>query len=173
MPFTFLIGGARSGKSSLAVRLGNRARGNVVFIATAIAGDDEMAQRIADHQAGRPGSWSTIEEPRHLNQAIKKLVPTSFVILDCLTLWVNNLFVESPEEGVLAEADSVARALADRAGEGVVVSNEVGLGIVPFDAETRRYRDLLGRVNALFSSQAADSFFLAAGRATRLEEMPM
>ena len=173
MSYTFLIGGARSGKSSLAVRLGDRAKGDVVFLATATASDDEMAQRIAEHQAGRPESWSTIEESRHLHQAIKELAPTSFVILDCLTLWVSNVFAEMPDEDVLAEAKAVARAMADREGEGVVVTNEVGLGIVPFDPETRRYRDLLGRVNAVFANQALESFFLAAGKVTRLEAMPM
>lgn len=155
------------------MRLGDRAKGDVVFIATATASDDEMAQRIAEHQAGRPESWSTLEESRHLNQAIKELAPTSFVILDCLTLWVNNVFAEMPDEDVLAEADGAARALADRAGEGVVVTNEVGLGIVPFDPETRRYRDLLGRVNTLFASQAHESFFLVSGKVARLEAMPM
>ena len=172
MPFTFLVGGARSGKSSLAVQLAERAQSSVTFIATATAGDGEMEQRIAEHQAARPSTWSTIEEPRYLTRAIGASDPDSYLILDCLTLWVNNVFEESLDDVVLSEAENAAREIADRRGGGVVVSNEVGLGIVPGHPETRRYRDLLGRVNTVFASHAFEAFFLVAGRALRLTESP-
>ena len=172
MPFTFLVGGARSGKSRLAVQLADRAQTSVIFIATATAGDDEMEQRIVEHQEARPSSWATIEEPRDLMGAIAVSDPDSYLILDCLTLWVNNLFGESPDDVVLFEAENAARAMAERRGEGAVVSNEVGLGIVPGHTETRHYRDLLGRVNTVFANHASEAFFLVAGRALRLTESP-
>jgi adenosyl cobinamide kinase/adenosyl cobinamide phosphate guanylyltransferase len=172
VPFTFLVGGARSGKSRLAVHLAERAQRSVIFIATATAGDDEMEQRIAEHQEARPSTWSTIEEPRDLMRAIAISDPDSYLILDCLTLWVNNVFGESPEDVVLFEAGNAARGMAERGGGGVVVSNEVGLGIVPGHAETRHYRDLLGRVNTVFADHASEAFFVVAGRALRLTDSP-
>ena len=172
MPFTFLVGGARSGKSSLAVQLGERAQTSVIFIATATAGDDEMEQRIAEHQGTRPSTWSTIEEPRDLRGAIAASEPAAYLILDCLTLWVNNVYGESPDDVILSEAENAARRMAERRGGGVVVSNEVGLGIVPDHPDARRYRDLLGRVNAVFASHASEAFFLVAGRVLPLTESP-
>lgn len=172
MPFTFLLGGARSGKSRLAVQLGDRTQKSVTFIATAIAGDEEMEQRIAEHQDARPPTWSTIEEPRDLVGAIAVSHPDSYLILDCLTLWVNNVFEESPEDAVLLEAENAARGMAERGGGGVVVSNEVGLGIVPAQVATRHYRDLLGRVNTVFANHASEAFFVVAGRALRLTDHP-
>jgi adenosylcobinamide kinase/adenosylcobinamide-phosphate guanylyltransferase len=154
------------------VQLADRTRSSVIFIATATAEDEEMEQRIAEHQEARPSTWSTIEEPRDLMGAIAVSDPDSYLILDCLTLWVNNVFGESPEELVLFEAENAARAMAERGGGGVVVSNEVGLGIVPGHAEARHYRDLLGRVNTVFANHASEAFFLVAGRALRLTDSP-
>lgn len=171
MPFVFLTGGARSGKSGAAQRLAERSPTGVVVIATAEAGDEEMAVRIARHREERPAGWETIEEPHALSDALRSVPDDGFVIVDCLTLWVSNRF-DRPDDEVLAEAGEAAILLARRAGGGVVVSNEVGDGIVPADPATRRYRDLLGAVNRRFADTAERSYLMVAGRAVRLEPMP-
>lgn len=173
MPLTLLLGGARSGKSSLAVRLAALSGAPVVFIATAQPGDDEMAERIARHRAERPPQWFTIEAPLDLEGAIRAADPQAFVIVDCLTLWVTNLN-ELPPEEVLERASVAAMAAAPRPGRTVAVSNEVGSGIVPFDPVVRAWRDLLGSVNAIWSAAADRAALVVAGRAlplARAEEL--
>jgi adenosyl cobinamide kinase/adenosyl cobinamide phosphate guanylyltransferase len=164
MGYVLILGGARSGKSALAVRMGRGAEVPVTFIATAGGGDAEMAQRIQRHRASRPSDWTTVEAPLDLGAAVRAAEPAGFLIIDCLTLWVSNLM----EAGRGAdEIQRAAVALADelRARHGVVVSNEVGLGIVPANERARSFRDLLGAVNALFAARAERSLFMVAGRA--------
>lgn len=169
MGMTFLLGGARSGKSALAVRLAAPER-EVVFIATAEPRDEEMATRIERHRAERPDTWSTREEPVELARALAATDPAACVIIDCLSLWVSNLIGAGwKDEEVEAEADRVASAASDRAARTIVVSNEVGLSVVPDTPLGRRYRDLLGHVNAKFSTASEEAIFLVAGRVLHLE----
>jgi adenosyl cobinamide kinase/adenosyl cobinamide phosphate guanylyltransferase len=172
MPYTFLVGGARSGKSSLAVRLASAFEGPVVVVATAEARDDDMAERIRAHRSARPPEWEVVEAPMGLLGAVEGIREDASVILDCLTLWVSNALEEGPSEGDIdGEARKVASTLATRAAPSVVVSNEVGLGIVPANELARRYRDVLGRVNASFAAEASRCFFVVAGRGLPLDEV--
>jgi adenosylcobinamide kinase / adenosylcobinamide-phosphate guanylyltransferase len=170
MPLTLLLGGARSGKSALAARLAGRWPGPVTVVATGQAGDAEMAERIRRHRAERPGHWTTVEEPLALEAALARASAESFVVLDCLTLWVSNLLGEPGlDDGqVQARARAAAAAAAARAAPTVAVSNEVGLGIVPASALARRYRDLLGQVNTVWAGAADQTLLLVAGRAVPL-----
>jgi adenosylcobinamide kinase/adenosylcobinamide-phosphate guanylyltransferase len=160
----FLLGGARSGKSDLAVRLGAAQTAPVVLVATAEAGDEEMARRIARHRLERPATWSTVEAPIELEVALNGIAAGDCVILDDLTLWVANMLAEHDEHEIEMLGSEAARVAAARVGLTIVVSNETGLGIVPDNALARRYRDLLGRVNAAWADVAGESYFLVAGR---------
>ena len=172
MPFTFLIGGARSGKSSLAVRLASAFDGPVVVLVTAEPRDEEMAERIRAHRAARPAAWKTVEAPLELLPAIRDVGEPSCVILDCLTLWVSNtLEAGDSEDEIDREARAIASTLAERTAPAIVVSNEVGLGIVPANELARTYRDVLGRVNGSFVAAASRSFLVVAGRGLPLEEV--
>jgi adenosyl cobinamide kinase/adenosyl cobinamide phosphate guanylyltransferase len=164
---TVLLGGARAGKSALALELARDQGSPVVFVATAEAGDEEMAARIAQHRTERPETWRTVEEPVALRSALASIEPDACVVVDCLTLWVANLFARGDE--VLPEAEAVAELAAARPGPTIVVSNEVGLGIVPASPVAREYRDLLGAVNAAFVRSAKDAAFVVSGRAIPLQ----
>jgi adenosylcobinamide kinase / adenosylcobinamide-phosphate guanylyltransferase len=166
MTLVLLIGGARSGKSSLAVERAARAGLPVVFVATGEAGDEEMTARIAQHRRERPPEWTTVEEPAELARAIAAAPGTDVLVVDCLSLWVANVFERIAVEDAAAEA---ARLAAARPGLTIAVTNEVGLGIVPDNELARRYRDALGRVNAIWAAAAGEAYFVIAGRALRLE----
>lgn len=170
MPYAFLTGGARSGKSTAAERRAASATAAVTVIATAERGDAEMTARIERHRAGRPAGWTTIEEPVRLVDAVASTPTDAFVVVDCLTLWLANVLGSASDARILADARELATALADRTGDAVVVSNEVGDGIVPADATTRRYRDLLGLINGEMAARASESYLVVAGRFLRLEE---
>lgn len=165
---TLLVGGARSGKSALAVRLGRSFSGPVTFVATATAGDDDMVERIQRHQDERPSGWTTIESP----SLVADFPLGGMLIIDCITLWVANVLFTSAEvepthrfEQVLADrAATLLLLLRQRTGPTIIVTNEVGLGIVPDSPLTRTYRDALGRVNSQLAEAADRSMFLAAGR---------
>jgi len=159
---TFLVGGARSGKSRLAVRLAEAAGAPVVFVATGEARDDEMAERIAGHRAERPAGWSTIEEPLELHAAVASAPAGAVVVVDCLSLWVANLLEQGREPDL---------AVPLRPEPTIAVSNEVGLGIVPTNALAREYRDVLGRVNAAWAAAADEAYFVVAGKALRLGDV--
>jgi len=163
MSLTFLLGGARSGKSALAVELATQAGAPVTFIATGEARDAEMAERIALHRAERPEHWRTVEEPAELAAALASA--GGVAVVDCLSLWVANL-LERGDDIATRNGEALARAKA-RTGATIVVSNEVGLGVVPATELGRRYRDVLGRVNAGWAAAADEAFFVLAGR--RLE----
>lgn len=170
---TFLVGGARSGKSTLAVQLGEHHGGAVHFIATAETFDDDLRDRVARHRAERPQSWTTAEVPVELPTALTEAPADAFVIVDCLTVWLGNLLVHTidPQRRAQYGHDMVA-ALRERAATTspvVVVSNEVGLGIHPDTPMGRDYRDELGRLNQLVAAVADTSLLMVAGRALRLE----
>lgn len=167
---TFLIGGARSGKSSLAVDIGRRHDGPVVFVATAQPFDDDMRSRIEAHRDDRPG-WPTVEAPLDLAAAVHGASPSALMIVDCLTVWVGNLFVHLPVAELRASAyDATIAAISARPGPSVVVSNEVGLGLHPDTAMGREYRDELGRLNQRMAGVAERSLLLVAGRAVPLTD---
>ena len=169
MGITLLVGGARSGKSARALRLASDWDGQVVFVATAEDRDSEMAARIARHRLERPASWRTVEAPLELVRAFDSIPAGAFVILDCLTLWVANALEAGwTDEDVERAAAAVATIAAGRERPTVVVTNEVGLGVVPQTALGRAYRDLLGRVNAVFAAEAEHAYLMVAGRTLEL-----
>lgn len=171
MTLVVLIGGARAGKSALALELAARSNAPVAYIATAEARDGEMAARIERHRAERPSTWSTIEEPVALRAALEALDDEDAAILDCLTLWVSNVLERGDtRETVLAEATAVADAAVARQSLVVVVTNEVGLGIVPANELARRFREVLGHVNRVFVARADEASFVIAGKRIRLED---
>jgi adenosyl cobinamide kinase/adenosyl cobinamide phosphate guanylyltransferase len=167
MGFVLLLGGARSGKSALAVRLAVESELPVTVIATATAGDEEMAERIRRHRASRSASWKTVEEPVDLLRAVRSVETGDFLVVDCLTLWVTNLLGAGRDEAEFDRlVEPVVRELSGR--HGVVVSNEVGMGIVPVNELARNFRDVLGFVNTRFASGAERAVLMVAGRAVEL-----
>ena len=162
---TLLIGGARSGKSALAVEIGRRHDGSVVFVATAEPFDDDMRSRIARHRVDRP-DWPVVEAPLDLGEAIAAAPCEALLIVDCLTVWVNN---ELHHRGVV-DAGGVATALAERTGSSVVITNEVGLGVHPETELGRAYRDELGRVNQTIAALSTKTLLMVAGQAVRLND---
>lgn len=175
MAMTLLIGGARAGKSGLAVRRAEDSGLPVTFLATAQALDDDMAGRIARHRAARPADWTTIEEPLELTRALENADPGAAVIVDCLTLWVSNLLLagnDGDDDEIAARAAEAARAAAQRDAPTFVVTNEVGSGVVPASELGRRFRDALGRVNAIWAHESSDAFLVVAGRTLVLERWP-
>lgn len=170
MSLTLLLGGARSGKSSLAVDIGHRFDGPVTYIATAPIIDDDMAERITRHRHERPDDWATIEEEVELRGAIDS-VASGLIIVDCLTLWTSNLMWKKVgDEEIRRRAHDVAAACDQRAERTVVISNEVGLGIHPENELGRRYRDILGWVNQSFAAVADPAMLLVAGKAVVLSD---
>jgi adenosylcobinamide kinase/adenosylcobinamide-phosphate guanylyltransferase len=169
MALSVLLGGARAGKSALAVQLAAAAGAPVTFVATGEARDEEMAARIAAHRAARPADWLTVEEPYALEDVLATADPSHTVVVDCLTLWTANALARDREpERVLEAATSAAAVAARRDALTIAVSNEVGLGIVPLEPLSRVYRDLLGSVNHVWVEASADAAFVVAGRALRL-----
>ena len=171
-PLTLVLGGARSGKSRYAEQLARRLGPRVLFVATAEALDAEMAERIAAHRATRPGGWTTLEAPRAAGAAITAAGDSFDVVLfDCLTLLANNVIVPLPEpltasdaEAVLAaEVDGLLAAQRASPAHWLVISNELGLGLVPPYPLGRVYRDALGRANQQLAASADNVYFMVAG----------
>lgn len=164
VPSTLITGGARSGKSRVAVSLATRSDWPVAFVATATADDDEMSQRIAAHRVERPSGWATIEEPVDIVSAIGPLSRESTVVVDCLTLWTSNLLLAGMgSDEIERRARRASQALLEFENP-IVVTNEVGSGIVPDNPLARTYRDDLGRVNAVFGEAFHRVLFVVAGR---------
>jgi adenosyl cobinamide kinase/adenosyl cobinamide phosphate guanylyltransferase len=160
-----LLGGARSGKSRLAVELAAATGAPVTFVATGEARDDEMADRIEAHRAARPADWATVEEPLELEAAVASLPAGRVAIVDCLSLWVANVLERGAGEAeIVRSAERAAGASAARTALVVAVSNEVGLGIVPVSPLGRAYRDLLGTVNRIWVEASVEAAFVVAGR---------
>lgn len=163
---TLVLGGARAGKSTYAQRLAEDS-GRVLFVATAEAGDADMEARIRAHRETRPADWDTLEEPLDLAGALAPVADSyDTVLLDCLTLWVSNLLLRGSGQepvDIPAEVGGLLEAYERGAASWIVVSNEVGLGVVPPTDLGRRYRDDLGRANQIVAAAADDVYFLAAG----------
>jgi adenosylcobinamide kinase/adenosylcobinamide-phosphate guanylyltransferase len=167
---TLILGGARSGKSSFAEQIAREGGKSVLFIATATAGDEEMARRIRNHQASRPAGWQTLELPHAIGSHLVQPVD-GVVIVDCMTLLVSNLLLSLPEntpdEVVLhklqIEIDELTAAQIRCGGQWLVVSNEVGLGLVPPYPLGRVYRDALGFANQALARAASRVILMVAG----------
>ena len=182
---TILLGGARSGKSTLAEKLAAQRSERVLYVATAIPFDDEMKLRIRNHKEQRPNSWKTMETPTGIGKAVQDEVQSvDIVLLDCLTLLVNNLFMEfsgdpdHPDEGQFSKAlerevEDIVTAIASSTANWIIVSNEVGLGLVPPYPLGRVYRDLLGRANQRLVDLADEVYLLVAGLAVPLHEIAL
>jgi adenosylcobinamide kinase/adenosylcobinamide-phosphate guanylyltransferase len=161
-----VLGGARSGKSRHAEGLAAEFAGNRTYIATAQPGDAEMAARIAAHRAARGPDWSTIEAPLELVEALEKATG-DFVLIDCLTLWISNLLLADLD--IAPRIERLAEALKARPGTVVMVSNEVGHGIVPDNPLARRFRDEAGLAHQRLAQGCDEVLFITAGLATRLK----
>jgi len=166
-----VIGGARSGKSAYAQALAEAAAPERLYLATAEASDDEMAERVARHRNARGAGWVTREEPLDLVAAlIAEARPERIVVVDCLTLWLSNLMSSSRDAE--AEAGRLAAAVGRLEGPAILVSNEVGLGLVPETRLGRDFRDAQGRLNAEVARAADAVVFLAAGLPTLIKPAP-
>lgn len=174
----FLLGGARSGKSTYAEQWARARGGRVLVVATAQAFDDEMRERIAAHRASRPPDWMTLEQPLDAGGAIRAVRdPHDTIILDCLTLLASNALLALPDDctqvdadrAVLAEAEGLIAAYRASSATWLVISNEVGMGIVPPYRLGRLYRDVLGRANQHLARHADEVLLLVAGIAWRLK----
>ena len=171
-----IIGGARSGKSRFAQKLALKLGEPVLFVATAVAGDQEMHQRIEEHRKQRPATWSTLEVTTHIGSQIEqKIGGAQVVIVDCIALLVNNIFGQySDQTGEQIDASLIEQQLTAEIGELVecinkvdasfiIVSNEVGSGLVPANRVGRLYRDLLGRANQMLAQCADEVYLMVAG----------
>ncbi len=161
---TLILGGARSGKSSCALELARKHK-RVAFIATCQALDKEMEKRIKLHRQARPKHWKTFEEPKDVSSLLTK-IGSEFdcFIIDCLTLLISNLILDGyKQEAVLKKVNAVLGILKKKKAEAIIVSNEVGLGIVPANRLGRDFRDIAGQANQTVAQQAGQVFFMAAG----------
>lgn len=163
---TLVLGGCRSGKSSYALELAETiSEKNRVYIATCVPYDNEMQDRVDRHQAERDETWLTVETPLRLSECILEKCNSSDVILvDCLTLWVTNLLLDdNTEDEIFAEVNKLGMALSNSSCPVILVSNEVGAGIVPENKLARQFRDIAGFVNQKIAKSVENVFFTAAG----------
>jgi adenosylcobinamide kinase/adenosylcobinamide-phosphate guanylyltransferase len=167
-----ITGGARSGKSKLALELAAKTAGQVLFVATAEAGDDEMKRRIKAHRKARPKDWKTLETTTNIGSQIEKNIgQTKTVIIDCITLLINNIFEQYNEEtrpsviekAVTAEINELLDCMKKTKTDFIIVTNEVGLGIIPGDKVSRLYRDLLGKANQMLAKRVDEVYLMIAG----------
>lgn len=170
---TFVLGGARSGKSTFAAQLAKKLSRKVVYFATATPSDAEMKLRIRKHRRTRPRHWKTIEEPLAVLEKIEPLAKDyEVIVLDCLTLWVSNLlietggeneFTETKEREIASQVSELAEKIKSVPGHVIVVSNEVGSGIVPAYKLGRVYRDIMGQANQIMAYQADEVYLIVSG----------
>ena len=164
-----ILGGARSGKSRFAQNLAGKLSGKVLFVATGGAGDEEMRSRIEEHEKSRPRTWHTLEAPVKIGERIPEQIGNAdVVIIDCITMLISNLLVgeeddKYKEEQVTTEIDQLIKCMDKLEVTFILVSNEVGLGLVPESRLGRFYRDLLGRANQLLAQRADEVYVMVAG----------
>lgn len=160
-----IIGGAKSGKSSFAETLACVVPGKRAYVATAQALDEEMLLKIQRHKQDRGDSWDTFEEPISVASLLQKLNGKyEVVLLDCLTLWLSNIMMKcNGDQELLSHFESLAAAIKDLEGTTIIVSNEVGLGIVPDNPLARRFRDCAGILNQKIATIADEVYFTVAG----------
>ena len=165
MAYTLVLGGARSGKSRFAQGAAEAVAAasgtKPIAIVTAQVYDEEMAERVAKHQAERGDTWSTIEAPLELPQAIKALKAGDVAVIDCMTLWLTNLMLSEQDIGL--QSQRLLDALTTTPAQIWIVSNEVGWGIVPDNALARRFSDEAGRLNQLLARDAQEAVLIVAG----------
>lgn len=167
-------GGVRAGKSSFALALARTLGPRRVFLATAEPRDEEMAARIAAHRRERAGDFETVEEPLDLVGALGRVGAADVVLVDCLTLWLSNLLLRGEDEGGIArKVAALADALRDAPFASVVVTNEVGMGIVPESALGRTFRDVAGRAHQALAARADRIYFAVLGTVLRLAPGPV
>lgn len=161
MPTTLVLGGARSGKTGYALRRAEASGAPLLMIATAEALDGEMAERIARHRRERDARWRTVEAPLDLAGALGEASPQEVVVVDCLTLWLSNILL-SGDEDLERRTQGLLRAMREP-GVRLLVSNEVGWGVVPDNALARRFRDEAGRLHQRLASEAEEVVLVTAG----------
>lgn len=161
----YISGGARSGKSSFALTLASRMAGRTAFVATCEPLDKEMKKRIGAHKKSRPREWETFEAPLCVSLVLKNIKDAfGVVIIDCITLLVSNLLLKGHTEAFIEEeVRSMCRYLKKERVCGIIVSNEVGLGIVPENELARAFRDIAGRVNQVIAEESDEAFFMVSG----------
>lgn len=170
---SLILGGARSGKSALAERWAAESGYEVIYIATAERRDGEMHERIDTHRARRPAHWGSVEEPLALAEALRRhAAPGRCVLVDCLTLWLSNLLCLDDDARFERERDALLEAVVDVPGMILLVSNEVGLGIVPMGALSRRFVDEAGRLHQALAARCERVVFTAAGLPLMLKGSP-
>jgi adenosylcobinamide kinase/adenosylcobinamide-phosphate guanylyltransferase len=163
--FIFIIGGARSGKSGFAVRIAKKIGKKVLFIATCVPRDEEMKARVRLHKRSRPAGWKVIEENKEIPARLAdEKDKFEAVIIDCLGLYISNLLLRGMTQKKIEERiESMARALSNRKATAILVSNDVGSGIVPDNPMARRFRDLAGVANQMIARYADTVYFMQAG----------
>ena len=169
-----ILGGARSGKSLLAERLANGSGLECIYIATATAGDAEMAERIRQHRDQRSGFARTLEEPVQLARTIEEQMrPDRCLLVDCLTLWLTNIMLDNDSSTFARERERLLQVLARIEGRVLLVSNEVGMGVVPMDALSRRFVDESGRLHQQIAALSQRTVFVVAGLPQVLKGPPL
>jgi adenosylcobinamide kinase/adenosylcobinamide-phosphate guanylyltransferase len=164
----FVLGGARSGKSAYAQRLAEASCPERLYLATATAGDEDMAARIARHQADRGRGWTTLEEPIEVARALGREARAGrVVVVDCLTLWLSNLMLAGSDPA--SALACLAQAIAALAGPAILISNEVGMGVVPEHRLGREFRDWQGRTNQQIAQACDAAILVAAGLPLQLK----
>lgn len=168
---TLVLGGARSGKSTYAMHLAAKYT-KVAFIATAQALDEEMGERIKRHRKARPKNWKTFEEAKELSPLLKKITGKfNCLIIDCLTLLISNLILSGQtEDKIIKNVNGMLATLRKTKAHAIIVSNEVGLGIVPGNALSRDFRDIAGKINQIVAKTADEVFFTVSGIPLMIKE---
>ena len=168
----FITGGVRSGKSKYATKLAQNIANEVIFVATGTAKDEEMTKRIDKHKKSRPNRWRTIEETKNISSVLLEIQPPwELVIIDCLTFFVSNLLLEGvDEETILQEITEIVDIMLQVDYTTIVVSNEVGGGVVPDNELGRRFRDVIGLANQIVAESAREVYLIVSGMPVQLKE---
>lgn len=167
----FITGGVRSGKSKYAINLAKNTAREIIFLATGVAKDEEMKKRIKEHKESRPDRWRTIEETKNISSILLDIQPPcELVIIDCLTFFVSNLLLEGvDEESILQEIKKIVDTILQVNYTIIVVSNEVGGGIVPDNELGRRFRDIIGLANQIMAKSAHEVYLIVSGMPVKLK----
>ncbi len=167
----FITGGVRSGKSKYAMNLAKNTAREIIFLATGVAKDEEMKKRIKEHKESRPDRWRTIEETKNISSILLDIQPPcELVIIDCLTFFVSNLLLEGvDEESILQEIKKIVDTILQVSYTIIVVSNEVGGGIVPDNELGRRFRDIIGLANQIMAKSAHEVYLIVSGMPVKLK----
>jgi adenosylcobinamide kinase / adenosylcobinamide-phosphate guanylyltransferase len=174
MPLILVGGGVRSGKSSFALGLARQLGSRRAFIATAQPIDEEMRERIDRHRIERGADFVTFEVPRDVIAAMRNMDPIDVVVIDCLTLWLSNMVIgNTPDKEILLEVDALIQTIGSFPFNTIVVTNEVGMGLVPETDLGRRFRDLAGHAHKRLASHAEQIYFAALGVMLRLRPGPV